>query len=52
MERIEKSKMSDGNTDQWNSALKHIENFDQVNIYPDQIHERWMEDLKKSMPKL
>lgn len=46
-ERLEKSQSSDGNSGQWNSALKHLEEFDQVNVYLDQINARWLEDLKE-----
>ena len=46
-ERLEKSQSSDGNIGQWNSALKHLEEFDRVNVYLDQIDERWLEDLKE-----
>lgn len=46
-ERLEKSKTSEGNAGQWDSSLKHIQKFNQVNIYPDQINERWLEDLKE-----
>ena len=46
-ERLEKGKTSSGNTGQWNSALKHFEKHDQIDVYIDQVDERWLENLKK-----